>query len=382
MRRALQIRLVEELLRRVGDNAPLGDIRDACVSALAYSDPARFEAERRTLFRKLPLAVAHASELPEGGCYVSADIAGFPLVIVRDREGVVRAFANTCSHRGTRLVSEARGRLEKAMVCRYHAWTYSLDGALIHVPHRELFPSLDCSRAGLSELPCEVRHGFVWVVPEKGGTIDVAAFLGDLDDDFTAFGLSEHHAERSVSQSRACDWKLVIEAFLEGYHAKYLHQRTIARFFVDAGAAYEMIGPHVRSVGARRELSEALCVPREEWDIRKYATVFYFVYPNSIFVLHPDWFSHIAMSPETLGRSNYIHRMLIPSSTKTEMDGERWQKTWALIEETVFQTEDLAVAESIQSAMGAGTDRSFRLGHLEMPIRHFHDSIERAIAGC
>ena len=344
---------------------------DASVPTSAYTSPERAEAERRLILRT-PIVVAHASELAEPGAWVTREIAGVPLLVTRDPAGAVRALVNVCRHRGTRLVDGACGS-SKAFVCRYHAWTYDLRGALTHIPHRETFPSVDPAMRGLAALPTEVRQGFVWAVLGSA-EIDVRAHLGaEIDGDLEGFGLGDHVAVRSVSERRACNWKLVIEAFLEGYHAKYLHQRTIARFFVDGAVVFDRFGPHVRSAGARRELTKL----GADLPIRMGATLFYFVFPNTVLVLHPDWVSHITMTPRGAAESMYTHTMLVPRGEEGRR--EHWDETWQLIEQSVFQKEDLAVADSIQASLVAGVDREFRIGGLELPIRFFHDELERSL---
>lgn len=387
MEHATQVQVIERLLANLAAPAFPHAFAESTVATSAYTDPARLAAERAVLFRTQPLAVAHASEIAAAGDYVTADVAGVPVLAVRGPDGVARAFVNACRHRGTRLATEPRGHAKKSLVCRYHAWSYDLRGALTHVPQRETFPTLECANAGLIPLPLAERHGWLWVVPSAGAqgaaalpTPDIAAHLGpELDRDLAAFGLERHHAYRRVVQTRRCNWKLVIEAFLEGYHARYLHQATVARFFLTDGALIEPFGRNVRSVGARREIREAPAVPRERWDIRALATVFYFVFPNTVLVFHPDWVSHITMAPETLETATYTHTMLIPALPATDPERAHWDKTFGLIEDAVFQREDLAVAESIQSTLGAGAEERFRLGKLEYAIRHFHDAIESAL---
>ncbi|HEX4512670.1 MAG TPA: aromatic ring-hydroxylating dioxygenase subunit alpha [Polyangiaceae bacterium] len=368
MKPDLQRTIIDRLLARVGQ--PVTSDADARVAVSAYTSAARFEAER-TMFRRTPIAIAHASELASPGAFVTRDVAEMPVLAVRSEEGV-RAFVNVCRHRGTRLVEAASG-VAKAFACRYHAWTYDLGGRLGHVPHRETFPTIDTATRGLVALPCEVRHGIVWTVLDPSASLDVRAHVGpDIDDDLASFALDDHVRLESVRETRACNWKLVIEAFLEGYHAKYLHNKTIARFFLDGVVVFDRFGQHVRSAGGRRELAK--------WSggtIREAATMFYFVFPNTILVLHPDWISHITMIPETPSTSTYVHAMLVPRATSG--DAAHWRETWNLIEGAVFQKEDLVVADSIQASFGAGIERDFAIGGLELPIRHFHDAIENAI---
>jgi phenylpropionate dioxygenase-like ring-hydroxylating dioxygenase large terminal subunit len=380
MRRDRQVAAIERLLAVANSGAPEPDLVESRLEVHRYTSPSQLEAEQRVLFRKLPIVVGRESDLPEPGSYFTHDAAGIPLLLTRDSGGVVHAMLNVCRHRGTRLVTEEQGSA-KAFVCRYHAWTYDISGKLGHVPVARCFSSLDSERAesGLVELPCESRHGFLWVLPTPGAELDMARWLGDFDDDLTSFGLAEHVVFRRHTVTRAANWKLVMDAFLEGYHVKSLHQRTLSRFFRE-DVVVDMSGAHVRSVGARKNLGELAEAPRDQWDVRTCATVFFTLFPNSILVFHPETVSHVAVFPRGLGEVTFVHTMLAPRQPANDEHRAALDKTWELIDHKVFGEEDLAIAESIQSVLGAGAQRTFRLGSLEYPIRFFHDAIDRVIA--
>src|SRR5262249_55169538 len=106
-----------------------------------YRSPARLEAELERVLRRHPVAFCPSAALPESGSYVARDAAQIPIVAVRGSDGRVRAFRNACRHRGTPVA--AGTGCAKAFVCRYHGWTYGLDGALRHVPHEHGFLGLD-----------------------------------------------------------------------------------------------------------------------------------------------------------------------------------------------------------------------------------------------
>ena len=380
MRRDRQVAGIERLLEVMSHGELEPTLCESKLEVERYTSPSRLEAEKRVLFRKLPIIVGRATDLPEPGSFFTHDAAGLPLLLTRDANGKVHAMLNVCRHRGTRLVSEEKG-CAKAFVCRYHAWTYDTAGTLGHVPLLRTFPSLEAERteSGLVALPCELRHGFIWVLPTRGEALDVASWLGDFDDDLTSFGLSDHVVFRRSTKVRAANWKLVMDAFLEGYHVKSLHQRTLARFFRE-DVVVDMSGAHVRSLGARKNLSELAAAPREQWDVRSCTTVFFTLFPNTVLVFHPETVSHVALFPHGLGEVTFVHTMLAPRAPSTEEEGATLEKTWQLIDGKVFGEEDLPIAESIQSVLGSDAQPTFRLGTLEHAIRFFHDAIDRAIA--
>ena len=194
------------------------------------------------------------------GQVLAHDDYGIPLLLTRDADGRFRAFLNVCRHRGMRLVA-ATGKAEPraSVVCPYHGWTYKLDGALRHRLHAEAFDDCSAADTNLVALPCEERHGLLWVVPTPGATIDVAAWLDGLDGELPFFGVERLRHFRTIRAEYPANWKLIVDAFLEAYHIRVLHKETIYPFFADGLTAGDRFGPHIQSLVARRA--------GEEWAI-------------------------------------------------------------------------------------------------------------------
>jgi nitrite reductase/ring-hydroxylating ferredoxin subunit len=182
-----------------------------------YRSPSRFEAEKRVVFRRLPLVVGRESDLPEPGRFFTHDASGMPLLMTRDRAGAVHAMHNECTHRGTRLVSEERGSAE-SFVCKFHAWRFELGGQLARPGRASLPRALEqfVDDRALLALPCEARHGFLWVVPTARTRIDVAASLGSSTDGALAsLGLTDLVEVRREIETRPGNWKELTEALLD-----------------------------------------------------------------------------------------------------------------------------------------------------------------------
>ncbi len=373
------LRLAERLMAHVRDDRLELAAESSVLPVANYFAPERLARERATLFRRYPIAIAAASELAATGDCVRRDVLGLPLVLVRDEEGRARCFLNVCRHRGMRLVGDEAPCRKKAFVCPYHGWTYGLDGALRHVPHAEAFPDLEAEGRGLVAVPVASRHGLLWVHPTPGAALDLDAFLGTIGDDLASFDLAGHVLHRRIDTLRRANWKLVIDAFLEAYHIRVLHRDTIYRFFLDARAVSDFVGPHVRSVAARRAATTSATRPPASWDLREDFTFTHFVFPNSVFIFHPDYVSHIAVFPAEVDQVRWVHSMLIPAAEATPERDAHWERTLALIEETVFQREDLFAAEGIQAGLCSGANEGLLLGRLEGSVRHFHATIERAL---
>jgi phenylpropionate dioxygenase-like ring-hydroxylating dioxygenase large terminal subunit len=379
MDRALEVEILSQLYERIDRGPDDPDSRDGLVPVEHYTSPRWLAAEQRVLFRELPIVVGHTSELRAPGDFLTHDATGVPLLIVRAPDGSARAFLNVCRHRGSRLVSEPCGHSRGNFVCRYHAWTYGCDGALLRLPRRSSFPSLREEDAGLVEVPLAERCGLLWAVPGgRGRHLDIDSHLGPIAADLNYFQLASHVVHQKVYERRKANWKLLIDAFLEGYHLRSLHRETIARFFLDA-VHITPFPPHSRSFGARKTMQAARTQPVDSWSLRALTTPFYLLFPNTILVLHPDWITLLSVYPDGLGQLVYHHSMLIPAPPQSDAERQHWDKTFQLIEGEVFQREDLAAAESIQSGFAAGADTHFRVGQMEVAVQWFHDELARRL---
>jgi phenylpropionate dioxygenase-like ring-hydroxylating dioxygenase large terminal subunit len=379
MKRETEIDIIARLLAHVEAGTTSASQEEGRIPVSTYRSHEHFLAEQRVLFRRLPIVVAHASELTGPGSFLTHDTLGVPLLVTRDREGSLRGFLNVCRHRGARLVREARGEDRKAFACGYHAWTYGLDGPLVHVPHAARFDAASTCDRGLVPVPVEERGGLVWALPTARAGLDVGAFLGPLADEIDGLGLADHVVQRTVTVRRRFNWKLIIDAFLDGSHIRQLHRASVARFFLDNVNLVDAFPPHIRSSVARRAIEQAKTTPREAWQLREALSLTYFLFPNTVLVLHPDWVSRITIFPESEGETAFTHTMLVPRGEDTEARRPHWEKTWGLIHGTVFEQEDMVAAEWIQGGLDSGANEVFTCGRHEHPIMLFHEAIARAL---
>ena len=349
-----------------------------------YYDAGRFQAERDQLFRRLPLCLGHVDQLAEPGAVLALDLCGMPVLIVRAGDGEIRVFLNVCRHRGARLVThEAELCRRRRLVCPYHAWTYRLDGSLAGVPRAEAFPDLEPGLLGLRQLPSTLRHGLLWAVLDPAAdqaSLDIATYLGELDRDLEALGLARHCFYRQHAVRRATNWKLIVDAFLEVYHVPRLHSATLGTFFPEAISVSEAVGRHIRFLAARNCTSEIRELPQERWSPQLHATLVHYIFPNSLFVYHPDYISHLGMYPEGPDETFFVHTMLIPEKPTTEKAEEHWRRSFELIDSTVFNSEDLVVCEQIQQGLRSGANEALIVGRLEQNLHRVHLNIEAALA--
>jgi Rieske 2Fe-2S family protein len=366
-------------LRSVYERGPGPNIAEFQIPTSAYLDPVRLEQEQR-LLRSLPTPVAHLSQLAAPGSCLVHDALGVPLLIARGRDGGLVGMLNVCRHRGTRLVEEPGFcRVKKGFRCVYHGWAYDLGGALTHVPRQELFPTLDKSVLALTKVPVTERFGFIWVVGTPMESYDFDAFLDPLEPDLAPLGLERHVVFRRGTTTARANWKIVMEAFLDGYHVRHLHKKTVGPYFEGHQSFSEPAGPHVRAIvgrGGFRDTIEKDAVG----DIRDIATPTYVFFPNTIFVAQPGFVSRATAYPIGLDEIYWEHDLIIPEEPKTDKALAHWELNYELIQNGVFKGEDLWVCEQIQQGLRSGANDRFTYGGEEAPIQWWHAELDRRIA--
>ncbi|MGJ7495377.1 aromatic ring-hydroxylating oxygenase subunit alpha [Variovorax sp. RT4R15] len=355
------------------------------VPASHYTDPQHWQHEQASLFGQWPIVAAHSSEVPAGSA-LPFDALGVPIVLTRAADGRARAFFNVCRHRGMALVSAdgpepAKARPCKALVCPYHAWTYELDGRLRHRLHAQTFDGIDPATLNLVELPCDEAGGLIFVKRTPGATFSAEAFLQGLDKHLHWMDLPRMTVFRKVDRVYPANWKLTVDAFLEGYHIRVLHRDTIYPFFADAYTVNLHAGPHQDSLVARRTAFDAFASPRDRYELCKLATPTQLVFPNTFLIWHPDYVSLIGMFSPAVDQIRWVHTMLIPPDRAGEDWTAHWEKSFRLIEQTVFQQEDIATAVAIQRGLSSGANTHFHLGRLEHEVMRFHRGIDDALGG-
>lgn len=196
------------------------------VDGKVYTDEDIFRLERERIFRRTWLYAAHESEIPTPGDYQRRELAGEPLIIVRDRDDQVRALLNRCRHRGNLVCQHLSGNAQ-FFRCQYHGWTYANRGDLVGVPYPKSYgPDFDRSEMGLGELPkVESYRGFVFVsfsadVPPLRDYLGPAAEMIDIFVDQSPTGkiCVRSGVQRSEYQG---NWKFV---GMDGYHTNFVHK--------------------------------------------------------------------------------------------------------------------------------------------------------------
>jgi phenylpropionate dioxygenase-like ring-hydroxylating dioxygenase large terminal subunit len=370
MDHALQVQLVRRVLAHVEHKTT--DSADAPTRqpVAAYADPQRYEREVQTLFRKLPLAVGHVSQLANAGDFITHDHSGVPLLVARGDDGELRAFLNVCRHRGTR-VEDAPCGTKKAFTCPYHAWTYALHGKNIHVPHERGFAGID--DRDLVQVPVRVIAGLVFVVPSAGG--EIGDWLGPLAADLEGFGLAASHVYAPTTMTKALGWKLAIDVFLESYHLQSAHRATIYPMFFDNLGLVDPSGPHLRNIFPKRSIRELATRPESEWNLRAHANVLFHLFPNTLVLVEPDHAAVLHLWPKGPGHTLLTAYTLVPEVPATDKARTYWDKNNAILYAAI--AEDFGMGESIQRGLSSRAGGDFVFGAFEHALAYFHIQVAR-----
>lgn len=340
-----------------------------------YRDPELARRERREIFGRLPVAVAHGSELAQPHDFLRVQLPNDEVLLVRQTDGEVKAFVNTCRHRGARLVEEDGGN-RKQFSCRYHGWGYRPDGSLKVIPAPGTFGGLDKSCHGLVELPCETRHGLVWVVDNPEAEIDVAGWLGpEMDETLTRYRLSDTLQYRKGEFDEPINWKVLMDAFLDSYHIATTHIGSVAKYFHSNIQCYDPVGRHGRAVTPRRSIDRFLNEDPETFPVGEHVTVGYSLMPNMVILRQPDHFQLLTFLPHPTGpeRCRMEIRLIIPEPAETDEQRALWDKNWRILE-AVLRDEDMGLNRDLQMAMGnEHAPKTLLIGRNEIVNQRFHE---------
>jgi Rieske 2Fe-2S family protein len=196
-----------------------------------YTDDAIFGLDLELIFYREWLFAGHTVELPRTGSYLTLQIGAYPVLLVRAADGVIRAFVNTCRHRGARVCPDARGTAVK-LVCPYHQWTYELDGRLFAA--RQMGQGFDRTQFGLRRLHCETVGGYIFVCLAAEAP-DFAPTRQQLEPYLAPHRLTEARVAFESTIIEEGNWKLVWENNRECYHCAINHPE-LARVYPDTPA--------------------------------------------------------------------------------------------------------------------------------------------------
>jgi len=249
-----------------------------------YTGSARHAAEMREIFHKEPLVAGLSGDIPNPGDTMLFDAAGPSILVMRGKDGVVRAFLNMCTHRAARLVEEREpwSGHQPRISCPFHAWTFDASGKLIGQPGKDGFADCPIGARNLIEMPCVEHKGLILVRADpQGEPIDAAAHLGEFDAVLEQLELWRAEPVKKGILTADSNWKFALDTYGEGYHFKALHGSTIGQTHYSNRNLYEPFGRHHRVNFPDLSVGKLVGVEEAEWPEADYGGV-HFLFPNTV----------------------------------------------------------------------------------------------------
>ncbi|ORV40016.1 ring-hydroxylating oxygenase subunit alpha [Mycobacterium conspicuum] len=345
-----------------------------------YLNPARFTAELN-LLRAMPSVFVPSATIPNPGDHVERTAFGVPLFAVRGSDGRARVFRNACRHRGFALVEGAG--CSHAFVCRYHGWTYRLDGSLAHVPHDAAFPDLEPSARGLVEVASREVDALIVIGPVDPANADAAqpdwAGLADGSpwrDKLLPFERLVH----VESTMRAMNWKVLAEQFLEGYHIRSTHKTTFFPLQYDNLNVIETFGPNSRITFPYRNIERLRDRPESTWTTFARVTYLYQLFPNVMLATFPDVVSMVVIDPVDVGHTTVTTYSMVRPDLADSADAAESNPTGGASLIARGLIEDNEMSEGVQRGLHSGANAFVEFGRHESAAGHFHATLDDRLA--
>jgi phenylpropionate dioxygenase-like ring-hydroxylating dioxygenase large terminal subunit len=358
--------------------------------AWVYSHPELARLERERVLMPSWQIVCHVNSIPKAGDYATFDLGPESVLVLRDRDGSIRAFHNVCRHRGARLLDGA-GTCPATITCPYHGWTYRHDGALIGMPVKESFPGLNRADHGLKSVRTDIAFGFVFVClapdSEFGLPQPVSLMWGKLGEELAAYRCEEMVPLSPISSDVwNVDWKIAMDNYLESYHVPIGHPGLFRMFTPDYEDQATVPGVARGSSWLREKRS-----PR--WSEGLYQSLigravahlpedqrrvwrFYSALPNLGIDVYPDQMDFFQVLPAGPGKCIIRGAVFGLPNTTREMRAVRFLSN--RINASV-NNEDRWLCERVQRGLASSSYRPGPLSQLEGCMLEFHDLLRERI---
>jgi choline monooxygenase len=330
-----------------------------------YADPAQVAIDRRVVFDRGWQLVAHVCQLREPGDHVVADFAGLPVIAVRGGDGAIRVMHNVCRHRAG-PIALCDGLAAKSLRCRYHGWTYTLDGTLRSAPEMGTAADFTPADIRLPQLAVRVWQGLVFAAVDELRAPEFDAFVAGIDARLGPDrGLERYGHHHRVGYDVACNWKVYVDNYLEGYHVPHIHpglNRLLdyRSYVTEAAQWYSYQFSPLESGDGLYGAGDAL---------------YYWLWPNTMLNILPGRLQTNRVVPKGIDRCR-VEFDFYYAPDESEEAAQRRLNDLNFSDEV--QLEDLTICEDVQRGLSSGSYVPGRLNPLrENAVHHFHELLRR-----
>jgi phenylpropionate dioxygenase-like ring-hydroxylating dioxygenase large terminal subunit len=347
----------------------------ASLPPACYSDESVFAHEADAIFHHSWVGIGRSDRWKSPGDYSAMDIAGVPVIIIRDNEGVLRGFANSCRHRGSQLL-KGDGNCKKIR-CPFHYWTYGLNGDLKVVPRMEKAVDFDRGDYGLVEFRIRQSLGFAFLCLDYA-VDELDAWLGDFPDIHLPWAMNSLVSTRVREFEVNCNWKTFIEVFNEYYHLPYVHPQSLNWLYPEPEDTDTVTGNFTTQFG-KTDGNAALMADTQDQALppakqltgkEKNGTRYTWIYPNMTFATSPDSLWMYQAYPITPGRSRIIQTICFPEDTVNGAEFESRSKHYYARYDAALD-EDIPFLEQQQIGLSSKFAKPGRFSSLEPSVANF-----------
>jgi choline monooxygenase len=352
---------LNDILAGYDPNSPLAEA--STMPSSWYTDERIYKLEQQSTFSRSWQAAARLDQVREPGQYVTTEIAGEPIVIVRGSDGELRGFFNVCRHHAAAVMTEPEGHATQ-LRCPYHGWTYSLSGELKGTPDFSGVCNFD--RAENSLAPVEIAAWEKWVFVRLDKKQDLslaesspslAEFLGnDLCPQVEALGFENVHWMERRQYNLNCNWKVFVDNYLDGgYHVPHLHKGLdsvldYGSYMIENGQHFCLQSSPIVSTGGSDHVGAVRTGPR---------AFYYWLYPNFMMNYYEGVLDTNLVRPIAVNRTEVVFDFYF-----ADLDESALERNLASIDVgDRIQQEDLDICESVQRGLNS---RAYEAGRLSV----------------
>jgi len=346
---------LQQLIDQYNASAPLD--RASTIPASWYVNKDLYDLELKTVLSNTWQVAARVDQVSQPGQYVTTDIAGEPIVLVRGGDGVLRGFFNVCRHHAAAVMAEPEGKAAH-LRCPYHGWTYSLEGELKGTPDFTGVCSFDRASNGLVPLELATWENWVFVNLSRSNALSLEDFLtGELVEEIRQIKLTNLHWFERRHYCFDCNWKVFVDNYLDGgYHVPYLHKGLdsvldYSNYMIENGERHCLQWSPMVTEGAETQTGAVRKGDR---------ALYYWIYPNFMINLYDGVMDTNLVVPRGVDQTEVIFDFYFPDVTSAEA---RQRNAASVAVGQRIQDEDVAICKSVQRGLNS---RAYNAGRLSV----------------
>jgi phenylpropionate dioxygenase-like ring-hydroxylating dioxygenase large terminal subunit len=354
-----------------------------------------WELEQKYLWPRSWVIAGRSEDIPNVGDFFTFDDLGVPILLIRGKDSQVRAFYNTCQHRGAPVVRESSGT-SKLLRCQYHSWSYDIDsGQLVSVPDERDFVDLDKTERCLPSISCAVWDNWIFV-NQDANAISLAEHIGSIADEMSEFQGQSLRTVAKQSEIVPCNWKVTAEAFLEVYHFRHIHSRNGESLLDNRGATMGLLPNGCSRMVTPFSKTSYTALGMKNWDDYKHVVLPGFtdietvndmvrctstafgIFPNLITPVAAYGFPFITFWPidKQTTRIDWTHYAPIDFDPREGLPAN-WQAR--LDNFALIMQEDFWNMAPMQKSLESPAMRGMPINYQERRIWNFHEEVDRLI---